>query len=167
MPTGYKKNFVNHAVFIPNFTTTDVAGVNFGGFEMDKYPCSQPSAVNAAGSGWYDVAHAGNAGVVPGISRPGVPIWDYITFPQAMIAAANKGKGWFLTTDFHWGAIAHLAKKQGTMPHGDNSTVNPPADVTYTTETAALDKHLKAESASYNRALPGTGPGTWSHNHLA
>jgi len=169
MPSGYKKNFKNHAVMIPRFygTDTGLTGILFGGFLVDKYPCSQPSAINEQGSAWYDVAHVGNAGSVPGISRPGVPIWDYITFPQAMIAAANKGKGWHLTTDFEWGSLAFLAKKLGTQPHGGNANTNPPSDITYTTETAQLDKHLKAEYASYNRPLPGTGPNTWAHNHLA
>ena len=134
MPAGYKKNFTNHAVYIPNFTTTDVAGVTFGGFEIDKYPCSQPSAVNAAGTGWYDVAHIGAAGVIPGISKPGVPVWDYITFPQAMIAAANKGKGWHLTSAFEWASLAFLAKKLSSdntrsWPGGGNNNVDPPGAI--------------------------------------
>ena len=172
MPAGYKKNFTNHAVYIPNFTSADVAGVTFGGFEVDKYPCSQPSSVNAAGTGWYDVAHSGNAGVVPGISRPGVPVWDYITFPQAMIAAANKGKGWHLTSAFEWASLAFLAQKLSSnntrsWPGGGNNNVDPPADAVTATEIALLDLHLHAENGAYHRALPGTGPKTWSHNHAA
>lgn len=169
MPSGYKKNWKNHAVMIPRFAGVDtgLTGITFGGFLVDKYPCSQPSAVNEQGSGWYDISHSGNAGNVPGISRPGAPVWDYVTFPQAMIACANKGKGWHLLTDFEWAALAFLAKKHGTQPHGGNANVNPPADITYTTETAQLDRHMKAETASYNRALPGTGPASWAHNHLA
>ena len=94
MPSGYPKNWKNHAVMIPRFAGVDtgLTGITFGGFLMDKYPNAQPSAVNEAGSSWYDVAHSGAAGSVPGISKPGVPVWDYITFPQAMIACANKGK---------------------------------------------------------------------------
>ena len=172
MPAGYKKNFVNHSVYIPNFTTTDVAGVTFGGFEMDKYICSQPSAVNAAGTGWYDVAHSGDPGVVPAISRPGVPVWDYINFPQAMIACANKGKGWHLTSAFEWASLAFLAKKLSSddtqsWPGGANNNVNPPADAVTATEIALLDKHLYAENNTFNRALTGTGPKTWAHNHAA
>jgi len=153
---------------IPTFKGVDtgLTNITFGGFLMDKYICSQPSAKNEQGSGWYDVAHSGAPGSVPAISQPGVPVWDYISFPQAMIACANKGKGWFLTTDFMWASLAFLSKKLGTMPHGNNSNVNPPADATYTTETALLDTHLKAET-SYNRALPGSGPATWAHNGLA
>jgi hypothetical protein len=154
---------------IPKFKGVDagLTGVDFGGFLMDKYICSQPSAKNEQGSGWYDIAHSGNAGSIPAISYPGVPVWDYITFAQAMIACANKGKGWHLTTDIEWASLAFLAKKTGTMPHGGNANVNPPADSAYTTETAQLDKHLKAENPSYNRALPGTGPAPWAHNGLA
>ncbi len=168
MPSGYKKNFKNHAVMIPRFAGVDtgLTGITFGGFLCDKYINSQPSAKNEAGDGWYDVAHSAAPGSVPGISKPGDPVWDYIDFPKAMVACANKGKGWHLLTDFEWAALAFLAKKQGTMPHGGNNNVNPPADYTYSTETAQLDKHLKAESG-YNRALPGTGPAAWADNHLA
>lgn len=169
MPAGYKKNFKNHAVMIPRFTGVDtgLTGITYGGFLCDKYLNSQPSAKNEAGAGWYDIAHSAVPGTVPGISKPGDPVWDYIDFPKAMVACANKGKGWHLLTDFEWAAPAMLAKKQGTMPHGGNANVNPPSDTTYTTETAQLDKHLKAETASYNRALPGTGPAAWADNHLA
>lgn len=167
MPSGYKKNYKNHAVIIPRFTISEVTGITFGGFVVDKYPCSQPSAVNEAGTAWYDVAHSGAAGVVPGISKPGVPVWDYITFPQAMIACANKGKGWHLLTDYEWASLAFLAKKLGTQPHGGNANTNPPSDIDNATETARLDEHLTAENPSYHRALPGTGPNQWAHNHVA
>jgi len=158
-------NFVSEHVLIPNFTTTDVAGVTFGGFMVDKFVASQPNATPAEGS--PDVAHSGAAAAVPAISKPGVPVWDYITFPQAMIACANRGKGWHLLTSFEWAALAFLAKKIGTQPHGGNANTDPPSDSVYTTEIASLDKHLHAENASYHRALPGTGPNTWAHNHLA
>ncbi len=157
----------DESVYIPQFTTDDVAGVTFGGFYVSKFINSQPSARNEAGDAWYDVAHGGAAGSVVPKSKRGVPVWDYINFPQAMIACANKGKGWHLISAFEWASLAFLSKKLGTMPHGGNNNVDPPADVTYTTETAQLDKHLKAEGASYNRPLPGTGPAAWAHNHLA
>jgi hypothetical protein len=157
----------DESVYIPQFTTDDVAGVTFGGFYVDKFIASQPSARNEAGNAWYDVAHGGNAGSVVPKSRRGVPVWDYIKFPQAMIACANKGKGWHLISAFEWASLAFLSKKLDTQPHGGNANTDPPSDKTYTTETAQLDKHLKAEVASYNRPLPGTGPITWAHNHLA
>jgi hypothetical protein len=169
MPSGYKKNYNNHSVFIPAFKGIDtgLTDITFGGFEMDKFINSQPSAVNEQGLAWYDVAHSGAAGSVPGISKPGDPAWDYVTFPQSMIAAANKGKGFFLSTDVMWASVGFLAKKNGTLPHGNDSNLNPPSDGNYPLEIATLDKHLKAESPTYNRALPGSGPATWAHNHLA
>jgi hypothetical protein len=169
MPSGYKKNFNNHSVFIPAFKGIDtgLTDITFGGFELDKFPNSQPSAINEQGLAWYDVAHSGAAGSVPGISKPGDPAWDYVTFPQSMIAAANKGKGSFLSTDVMWASVGFLAKKNGTLPHGNNSNTNPPSATGFTTEIATLDKHLKAETPTYNRALPGSGPATWAHNHLA
>jgi len=152
-------------VIVPNFTISDVAGVTFGGFLADKYVGSQPNATPAEGS--PDVAHSGAAGAVPAISKQGPPVWDYITYPQAMIACCNRGKGWHLLTAFEWASIAFLAKKLGTQPHGGNANTDPPADVTYTTEIALLDKHLHGENGAYHRALPGTGPNAWAHNHLA
>lgn len=167
MPSGYKKDFNNHSVFIPKFTTSEVNGVEFGGFEMDKYPNSQPSAINQVGTDWYDIAHSGIPGSVPGISKPGVPVWDYITFPQAMIACCNKGKGWHLTSPFERMGAAFLSQKQNTQPHGNNSNTTLINDITYTDEVGILDVHLNAEAPTYYRALPGSGPNTWAHNHNA
>jgi formylglycine-generating enzyme len=168
-------DFTNHMVYIPKFTIADVSGVTFGGFGCDKYVCSQPNATPAEGSvdtialngGTGHSPTYGVPGSIPGISKPGVPVWDYINFPQAMIACCNKGKGWHLLTAHEWAALAFMAKKYGTMPHGGNANVDPPADVTYTTEIAMLDKHLHGENGAYHRPLPGTGPNTWAHNHLA
>ncbi len=158
-------NYVNHEVIIPKFTIADVSGVTFGGFGVDKYICSQPNATAAEGS--PDVAHSGAAVAVPGISRPGLPVWDYVSFPNAMIACCNKGKGWHLTSAFERASLNFLAKKYGTLPHGSNANVNPPSDATYTTDIGVLDKHLNMENAAYYRALPGSGPNTWAHNHLS
>ena len=93
-------NYMNHEVIVPKFTIADVSGVTFGGFAVDKYICSQPNATPAEGS--PDVAHNGAAGAVPGISKQGIPVWDYVSFPNAMIACCNKGKGWHLMSAFEW-----------------------------------------------------------------
>lgn len=159
-------NYNNHQVVIPRFTfPEEVSGISFGGFAVDKYICSQPNARPDQGN--PDVAHAGAAGAVPGISRAGVPVWDFITLPQAMIACANKGKGWHLMSAFEWASLAFLSKRLGTQPRGGNANTNPPSDHAYATETALLDDHLFTENSSYRRALPGTGPNTWAHNHLS
>lgn len=155
-------SFENHAVLIKPFTHPVWTTV-FDAFLCDQFINSQPNA--RADEGSPDVAHSGAAGAVPGISRPTLPVWDYITFPQAMIAAANKGKGWHMMTAVEWAILAEWSRINGTMPHGGNANVNPPSDVTYTSEVAQLDEHLHVENAAYHRALPGTGPNTWSHNH--
>jgi len=157
--------YPSYHVNIPAFTILDVDGVTFGGFYADKYVCSQPTASFTEGS--PNVAHNGAAAAVPAISKPGVPAWDFITFPQAMIAAANRGKGWHLITSFEWAALAFLSKKFNTLPHGGNANANPPSDVGFTAEIAALDRHLHVENVDWHRALPGTGPNAWAHNHLA
>lgn len=158
-------NYTNKQIIIPPFVSADVAGVTFGGFAVDKYPCSQPNARPDEGS--PDVAHSGVAGAIPGLSKAGVPVWDYVTYPQAMIACANKGKGWHLLTAFEWASLAFLSKKLATLPNGGNADTDPPADSVATTEIALLDKHLHGENGAYHRALPGTGPKNWAHNHLA
>jgi len=137
--------------------------LQFDAFKVDRYINSQPNSRPDQGS--PDVAHSGVPGLIPGVSRAGVPVWDYITFPSAMIAAANKGKGWHLMTAVEWAILAEWSRLNGTMPHGGNANTNPPADVTYTSEVAQLDAHLHGENAAYHRALPGTGPNTWAHNH--
>ncbi len=155
-------SFENHAVLIKPFTHPVWTTV-FDAFLCDQFINSQPNARSDEGS--PDVAHSGAAVAVPGISRPGLPAWDYITFPQAMIAAANKGKGWHMITAVEWAILAEWSRINGTMPHGGNANVDPPSDITYTSEVAQLDEHLHGENAAYHRALPGTGPNTWSHNH--
>jgi len=159
-------NYPNHQVIIPKFAyAAEVSGITFGGFVCDKYPASQPNATLIEGS--PDVAHSGAAGSVPGISRAGLPVWDYVTLPQAMIACANKGKGWHLISAMEWSSLAFLAKMLGTMPHGGNANSDPPSDTDYATELAMLDNHMHVENGTYHRPLPGTGPATWAHNHLA
>lgn len=143
--------------------THPVWGISFDGFHCDKYINSQPNAKPNEGS--PQVAHGAVCGNIPGISMPGVPMWDYITFPQAMIAAANKGKGWHLMTAVEWAILAEQSRLNGTMPHGGNSNLNPPSDASYLLELAQLDQHLHTENPAYHRPLPGTGPNTWSHNH--
>lgn len=155
-------DFTNHEVIIKPFTHP-VWSLAFEGFISDQFLCSQPNA--RADEGSPDVAHSAAPGAVPGISRPGKPVWDYINLPQAMIAAANKGKGWHLMTSVEWAILAEYSRLNGTMPHGGNANTDPPSDITFTGEEATLDEHLHGETATYHRALPGTGPNTWAHNH--
>ena len=156
---------VVETVFIPPFTHPDITGVTFGGFLAGKYQASQPNATPDDDN--PDVADSADPGTVPAATRVGVPPWRYITFHQARKAAANLGVGWHLMTSFEWASLALWSQMMGTMPHGNNKNVNPPADIDYPTETALLDRAGNARNADWYPCLCGTGPNTWSHNHGA
>jgi len=155
----------NHLVYIPPFTHADVAGVTFGGFLVGKYQASQPNATPDDDN--PDVADSADPGAVPAITRPGVPPWTVLTFHQARKAAANLGVGFHLITGFEWASLALWSQANGTMPHGNNRNVNPPADVDYPSEIALVDRAALARNATYYRALCGSGVNAWSHNHQA
>lgn len=157
--------FVNHRVYIPPFTHPDIAGVTFGGFEVGKFQVSQPNATPDDDN--PDVADATDPGAVPAITRPGVPPWTMITFHQARKACATLGVGYHLITAFEWASLALWSQANGTMPHGNNGNVNPPSDITYTSEIALVDRAAIARAATYYRCLTGSGPNTWAHNHQA
>ena len=157
--------YMNHEVWIPQFEHPDVSGVTFGGFYMGKYHVSQPNAT--ADNDNPDVADNAAVGSVPAISAPGKPAWRYINLLRARTAAANLGVGYHLTTEFEWASMAMYAQLMGTMPHGNCGDTNPPSDVTYTDETAFIDRAAIARGATYYAHLAGTGPNTWSHTHQA
>lgn len=155
--------------YIPKFTHPDVAGVTFGGFLCSRYLASQPNAFNGTGGDATDVADSAAPGNVPAFAVAGKPVWNTISYWNARIAAANAaaidGPGIHLLTAFEWASLAMLSHKYGILPHGNNGNVNPPADVTYTTETAIVDKAALARAATYYRNLTGTGPATWNLLH--
>lgn len=158
-------NYVNHMVYIPPFTHSEISGVTFGGFLAGKYQASQPNATPDDDN--PDVADSVDPAAVPAITQPGVPPWRVITFHQARKAAANLGVGWHLITSFEWASLALWSQANGTMPHGNNGNVNPPTDVTYTSEIALIDRAAIARTATNYASLTGTGPNTWAHNHQA
>jgi len=159
---GGKDMFVTKSVYVPKFTVSELPGIVFGGFIVDKYVCSQPGAGPSNGS--PVIAHGESPRGTAARSAPGVPAWDYIKMAQAMIACCNRGKGWHLITPFEWAAIAWMSKKLNSQPRGPNANTNPPSDADCPFETAILDRDLlQYESGAY-RALTGTGPASWAHN---
>ena len=158
-------SFISDFRFIPPFTHPDISGVTFGGFDVGKYQASQPNATPDDDN--PDVADSADPGAVPAITQAGVPPWRKITFHQARKAAANLGVGYHLITAFEWASLALWSEANGTMPHGNNGNVNPPADATYTTETALVDRAAIARTSTNYACLTGTGPNTWAHNHQA
>ena len=159
------KTFYEQMVWIPTFTHPDIAGVVFGGFYAGKYICSQPNAT--ASDDNPDVADSADPGTCPAVSQYGVAGWRYISYWYARKACNNIGVGWHLMTAFEWASLAFWSQMNGTMPHGNNRNVNPPSDVTYTSETALLDLACFARNPGWYANLVGTGPATWNHNHRA
>ena len=159
-------DFLCDMVFIPKFTSPDIAGVTFGGFWAAKYVCSQPNAT--ADDDNPDVGDSADPGTCPAISQPGAHAsWRYINYNYARKAAANLGTGWHLLTAFEDASLAEWARLNGTQPHGNNANANPPADVTFTGETALLDRACYARNNGWFASLPGTGPNAWAHNQRA
>jgi len=70
-------------------------------------------------------------------------------------------------TAFEWASLAMWSQMSGTMPHGNNKNVNPPADIDFPAETATLDLACNARNAGWYANAVGTGPITWNHNHRA
>lgn len=155
--------------WIPKFTHSNISGVTFGGFYASRFITSQPNAFNDSGGDKPDVADSTAPGNIPAFSVQGKPAWRYISYWNARIAAANAntidGPGVHLLTAFEWASIAMLSHKYGCLPHGNNKNVNPPADVTYTTEIAVLDEAANARTSTYYASLTGTGPATWNLLH--
>jgi len=153
--------------YIPRFSHASVSNVVFGGFACATYQASQPNATPDDDN--PDVADSSAVGTVPAFSRQGVPGWRYITYWEARKAAANAnvidGPGVHLLTAFEWASLAMLSHKYGILPHGNNGNVNPPADVTFTGETALVDRAAIARTATWYANLVGTGPATWNLLH--
>jgi len=150
--------------YIEPFTHPNISGVTFGGFLCGTFLASQPNATPDDDN--PDVADSSSVGDVPAYSLYGRPPWRYITYWEARKAAANAndidGPGVHLLTAFEWASLAMLAHKYGALPHGNNANVNPPADVTYTSEIARLDRAGNARNAGWYPSLTGTGPVTWN-----
>jgi len=84
-----------------------------------------------------------------------------INFDTSVTMCRNKGAGWGLMPFSLWAQIALWAKKNGTMPRGNN---NYGKDHSYVHEKGtgmAVDS-----SNRITRTAVGSGPATWNHNWL-
>ena len=77
-----------------------------------------------------------------------------INFDDARKACESKGKGWHLLTNAEWAAIALWAKKNSTLPRGNNYLGS---DYSHEDE--------KGIGFDDYKVLTGSGPDTWSHDH--
>lgn len=86
----------------------------------------------------------------------------YITFDQATQYCKDKGPGWHLMTNAEWAAIALWAKKNNTMPRGNN---NYSRDYSAPHEKGVVTYRYDDEGTTLDgRVATGSGPATWSHD---
>lgn len=91
-----------------------------------------------------------------------------ITWNYANQVSEAKGAGWVLCPNSLWGAVAHLARVNNTLPHGNN---NWGSDVNYPNETGTgCYWHTGSEysttlSLRVAKTLTGSGPTTWYSDH--
>jgi|GEM_PF-5099538 len=78
---------MKNLINVPFFSSKEVSKVMFGGFDIDRFMLSGPDKL---------------------------PIRNK-TLPEAMIIAADKGKGYHLLTAFEWSSLAYLWKKAKSL----------------------------------------------------
>lgn len=78
---------MENKIMVQPFSVDGVSGVTFGGFAVDRFMCSRPD------------------------KRP----YRSKTLPEAMIIAADKGKGSHLLTSFEWASLAYLWKNAKSL----------------------------------------------------
>ncbi len=94
-------------------------------------------------------------------SIPGADPAASINADNARKMCRNKGAGWCMTPFALWSAIALWCKKNGTMPHGNNSYGK---DVGNTQEKAVPTTYDSGHNNDPARTATGTGPVTWAHD---
>ncbi|MGJ9460133.1 SUMF1/EgtB/PvdO family nonheme iron enzyme [Oceanobacillus sp. CF4.6] len=91
-------------------------------------------------------------------SLPGMDPHTYVDFDQAKQYSVSKGTGWHLMSNAEWAAIALWAKKNGTMPRGNNN---------YGKDHSAPYERGRETAKSGDqtgRVATGSGPASWSHD---
>lgn len=168
---------ITQMVFIPKFTVPaglleggkfPAQPMNLGGFFIDKYQCSHKKATPfARGIGDNPTINDGDTNNVP-VSLPGKAVWTCINFGSAKKACANRkinGQSCHLVTMKEYATIVYLIKILGHDIRGNNNQGRDYRDAD-TWENRGI-RDATNEHPTYNRALTGTGPVSWSHNGTA
>ena len=91
-----------------------------------------------------------------------LPLMDpkvYVNFAQAKLYSENKGPGFHLMTNAERAAIALWAKKNGTMPRGNNDYGR---DIDAKHERGIETYQLS--DGKTGRVATGSGPASWAHD---
>jgi hypothetical protein len=95
-------------------------------------------------------------------SLPGREPAHTLTIQEAREACMKKGLGWHLLSNAEWMAIAHWSRKNGTLPHGNNSFGKDFFHIHEHGVNAATDA---LPDTPIERTLTGSGPSAWTHDH--
>ena len=114
---GSGNSVISTMAFIPKFVTSGwpqaaLNGLNVGGFWIDVYKNSQPDATSI----YRGSTSPDTPGSVAATSRPGVSLWDDISWISARIAASNRtinGRACHLVTPFEKFAAMSWIMKSG------------------------------------------------------
>ena len=168
---------ITQMVYIPKFTVPagmfeggkfPAQPMNLGGFFIDKYQCSHKKATPfARGIGDNPTINDGDTNNTP-VSLPGKAVWTCISFDNAKKACANRkinGQSCHLVTMKEYATIVYLIKILGHEIRGNNNHGRDYRDADTWENRGTRD--ATNEYPSYNRALTGTGPVSWSHNGTA
>lgn len=86
-----------------------------------------------------------------------------IDFDDSKTYCTNKGTGWHLMTNAEWAAIAQWARKNGTMPRGNNNYLE---DIAEPHESAIpTQAGIVKGTSGTARSYTGSGPDAWNHDH--
>ncbi|MCL5070632.1 MAG: formylglycine-generating enzyme family protein [Actinobacteria bacterium] len=93
-----------------------------------------------------------------GYSLPGQNPEGKMNLGQSLESCYNKGRGWHLMTNAEWGAVALWAKKNNTLPRGNNNYGR--------SAEAPHERGVAGEYLENNiiHILTGSGPVTWAHD---
>ena len=98
------------------------------------------------------------AGTISAADRGDAPTTN-VTFDNAKIWCEANGAGFHLPTIAEYAWIAYLSRKNGTMPHGNNSYGK---DVSYNYEKGVASRF--DEEGRICSTLTGSGPAKWNDN---
>ena len=102
-------------------------------------------------------------------SIPGVKPTTDITHAEAVDACKKKGRGWHLSNNAEWSAIALLSFKNKTLPHGNTNFGIYDKNVHETGVSVENTKYVgKYDNGGVELPViikSGTGPVTWSHDN--
>ncbi len=94
------------------------------------------------------------------LSLPGKNAGNFLSYDEALDFCRAKGPGWHLMTNYEWAGLALLSWKNHTLPRGNNDSGT---DIFHPEDSCTLSTPAPGEHSG--RALTGSGPAAWSHDH--